>query len=594
MLRPERAAKRKSRDIMGVIRHSIVATAVVVGMSVWFGCSSSADDVSADESNLTGSTACKIFNNQTGKPITAAELQKLNDPIAKKLLEGKDCPGSYSAALKKLKGNDSRGCKDTLGGKQVDGLGTFLISETVAHLDDAKAEASTFRTIITKTCEDRKVDDMLFSGSASVAGVSDTNVEMIGKDSVSGVFNYYEVLDGGEWVFYGDSLDFIGDGYECKPSGFCVAKNSKKASSPTKKSCASCHVSGGLIMKELDAPWLHWTGEFAKGSEKVVEAHKATLGNQQTGEELELTVVRPSFEAYNDKRANFLASKGVAELVRPLFCTMDVNLSSGLVESHLIADKALAVEQLQADFDLYEELKKEVRQRINGLPASVTDTASPFTFPSRGEIDIAYGVALDRAKLVDNELLQDILSVDFTRPIFSGQRCALVESIQGKTAALDAKLADFAKQTDKNRKNALAAEIAKAIPALFKAALSAKPSRTPAEEKFLSNLTDPKATADAHKQTAEAFIRKCNTRLSPDVETDQARRKAALKEFMTYASHTRSVMRKDVIGFNGQDLLEGRGKDNKMVTDDIADSPNAFDPDECKLVLPPDAIKATK
>ncbi|MEN8197013.1 MAG: hypothetical protein ABFS30_10945, partial [Pseudomonadota bacterium] len=25
--------------------------------------------------------------------------------------------------------------------------------------------------------------------------------------------------------------------------------------------CAACHVGGGLIMKELDAPWLHWEGD---------------------------------------------------------------------------------------------------------------------------------------------------------------------------------------------------------------------------------------------------------------------------------------------------------------------------------------------
>jgi hypothetical protein len=186
------------------------------------------------------------------------------------------------------------------------------------------------------------------------------------------------------------------------------------------------------------------------------------------------------------------------------------------------------------------------------------------------------------------EFVQDVLNVDFTRPIFSGQRCGLVGAITGKTSTLDGKLASFAKETDTSKKDALAAEIAKALPTLFTDALKAKSSRKPAEEKLLTNLTDAAANAAAHKQAASNVLQKCNARLS---QGDATAKKAALKDIMTYASHVRSVMRKDVVGKNGQDLLEGRGKDNKMVTDNIQDNPNALDPETCELTLGPNQVK---
>lgn len=182
-----------------------------------------------------------------------------------------------------------------------------------------------------------------------------------------------------------------------------------------------------------------------------------------------------------------------------------------------------------------------------------------------------------------------MLSVDFTRPIFSGQRCSLLTTIDGKTAAVDAKLASFATEPDPQKRSSLAAAIAKDIADLFTEALRARVTRTPAEAQFLRNLTDPNADAAAHSQDATNFIAKCNARLTTG---SPAQQKAAMKDIMTYASHVRNVMRKDVVGFNGQDLLEGGGKDNKMVTDDIADNINALDPVECKLILPPTEVFA--
>ena len=587
---------------MSFLKHSTVALAVILGTSAWVGCSSEGDaEVGSDEGAVTGTT-CNIFNNQTGKPIAAAEFKLLNDPVAKQILGGTDpCPTSYRKILEKMKTTDSAGCEGNGGNDPATGLGTFLISETAALVSATAASSNGFRTVTNKTCGKRGPDGLLFSASAAKradgkSGAGDTSIEMIGKDEKTGVYNYYEVLPDNQWVFYGTSADFIGNGYDCKDSGFCVSKNSAKASSPSGKSCASCHVSGGLVMKELDNPWLHWTAGHPNGSEPVVADAKAELGNQLQGEDLELQVVRPSFAPYNDKRVDILASKGVAELLRPVFCTMDINLDSSFVGTSLLVDNELAPDPsffgaLGGDNTSYEELKKDasIKQRVNGQPASITDTASPFTYPSRGQIDTAYSKSLQAANLIDGEFASDVRNVDFTRPIFSGQRCSLLTSIAGKTAAIDSKLKAFAAETTKSKKDSLAKDIAKDIPALFKTALTAKAAKKPAEAKFLANLTDAKADAGAHSKEAGEFLTACNKRLS---EGTAASKKAALKDIMTFASHVRSVMRKDVVGINGQDLLEGRGRDNKMVTDSIPDNANALDPVGCKLVLPATDVTA--
>ncbi len=91
-----------------------------------------------------------------------------------------------------------------------------MISETAAFATESKASSDGYRTVVSKTCDKRGADGLLFSAFANIGGIGETSVEMIGKDATTGVYNYYEVLDGGQWVFYGNSFDFIGNGYTCK------------------------------------------------------------------------------------------------------------------------------------------------------------------------------------------------------------------------------------------------------------------------------------------------------------------------------------------------------------------------------------------
>jgi hypothetical protein len=159
-----------------------------------------------------------------------------------------------------------------------------------------------------------------------------------------------------------------------------------------------------------------------------------------------------------------------------------------------------------------------------------------------------------------------------------------VNVIQGKTAAVDAKLKAYGEAKTQQDKDTAAPGIAKDLVQLFKDALAAKGSRKPAEEQFNKFLTDATQNAAAHQASANAFFKACNDRLAAD-------KKGALKDILTYASHVRRVMRSDVVGFNGQDLLEGGGQDDKMTTDNLADTPNALNPKTCALDLGPNAVE---
>src|SRR5262249_9225946 len=85
------------------------------------------------------------------------------------------------------------------------------------------------------------------------------SIEIIAYDQTAGVFNYYtmpqskvvhgsrpihdHVGDDAQWELHGSSMDLAMKG---------------AATDGESRFCANCHPGGGLQMKELDSPWIHW------------------------------------------------------------------------------------------------------------------------------------------------------------------------------------------------------------------------------------------------------------------------------------------------------------------------------------------------
>ncbi len=354
--------------------------------------------------------------------------RSVDDPFAKAVLHAGDtCPTTFSEIMDKLRENDKEGCPE-----ERDGIETRVISETA----QAQGKATNYRAVITRTCNNRSTDGIVFSlfGLSATAAKLPEAVEIIALDETEGVFNYYET-DGSELNFFGSSKDML-----------------KGTGEGGDRRCAGCHAAGGLVMKELDTPWLHWEGHMdTPGAEALIKKHK-NLGSQTSGAELE-GLVKSANEKWNKTRIATLKAAGkVDELLKPLFCSTEFNLDNGSdfespvkggpggdelsqIPFDVLLDPQLkSFGSISVDFADYDAAIKANGQKLNGITGAV-DTVFDYVFPERAHIDNDYIDQLVAAGIINADFVKDVLMVDFTRPVFSDDRCALVAFAPTLTSA---------------------------------------------------------------------------------------------------------------------------------------------------------------
>jgi hypothetical protein len=416
---------------------AVASFAFVVAASAAVGCSGSSGDPAAesgDEQDLTAAK-CRVFSARTGRTMTKTTLATLKDPVAQILLNSGDtCPASLQDVVAKLRKLDVNGCADTAGQPPA-GTKTRLISERSQVL----GVPDSYRAVITRACDGRTEHGIFMSvfGIGAADKTLPQDVELIGEDKTRGVYDYY-ALEGGKWTFFGDSADFINDGYDCT-GGTC------KTVAAAKTRCAGCHTSGGLVMKELNSPWVHWEGDTnTPGAADMVTKFKDHFGSKADGINLESTVAAGNRDVWIPRKVELLKSKGVAELLRPLFCTTQVNLQASSASSSLSSLRNdFFLDPMFSKFDSvtvsntdYLEILGKNGQKIVGGDGAqlknkdgkpVIDTFFAFSYPERAGEDVDYVKALVSKGVIDDDFAKDVLSVDFTRPIFSAERCSLLE-----------------------------------------------------------------------------------------------------------------------------------------------------------------------
>ncbi|MBK8237761.1 MAG: hypothetical protein IPK74_19695 [Deltaproteobacteria bacterium] len=355
--------------------------------------------------------ACKkvVDESQRGRANVLAELQ---DPISVFVLRGGNgCPTSYKEAVAKLRENDKAGCESGAAA----GMSTRFVTET-GQLS-AGSLLQNFRLVNSRRCNSRNEWELLISlFGVPASGKLPASAELIAFDPEAKEFNYYEIA-GGQWHFFGSSSDFVaGKGGRCK----------------------GCHTGGGLVMKELDTPWMHWTGHFqTPGTNKVIDANKDDLGSESSGANMESLVNSGNREWTKTRVTNALnPAKGtVADLLRPLFCTVEVNIDNA------VDFDTSSMSSLPADFfldpqlksfgsigmkdDVYTAARTAAGNTVPGL--NQADTIFKFPFVERSKADNMYIDELKSRGVVDDDFVRDVLMVDFTRPVFSDARCALLE-----------------------------------------------------------------------------------------------------------------------------------------------------------------------
>ena len=259
-----------------------------------------------------GAAACLNFiQDASGLGRSAQEIAAHQDAIGQFVLTaGSSCPLTFKDIMAKLAQTDNAGCPSVP-------VQAVVVSET-AQLGGDKQ----FRTIVTRACGGRAQEDLFLSPPApiGVSGAAPSSVEIIAKDTTSGVFNYY-AAERGAWRFMGNSLDLVQNG----------------TGAGDERRCAACHTDGALNMKELHSPWNNWEGDTnTPGADQAITNLLTSLGvqsvsaanNKFNGIIME-SLVEQGNEAYNQKRAEFLKTQGAAAVLKPLFCTLQFNLEEG-------------------------------------------------------------------------------------------------------------------------------------------------------------------------------------------------------------------------------------------------------------------------
>jgi hypothetical protein len=387
-------------------------------------CSGSKCD-SLDDSEVPASPCDGVLldrsgrKNSDGSPIERV-AGRLGDPLATMVYRTEGgCPTSFADIMQKLQQEDAADCVDD-GFTATAGLNTRVVTEQ-AQLRDSKQGAG-YRTVTTRQCGNREAFGLIFSSFGVNPDRTDMpdGVEIMAFDQTDGVFNYYKEMNG-KMMFFGNSVDY-------------VTKGAEGPNLTDVRGCANCHTGGGMVMKELVSPWMHWEGDFfTPGAAELVSNRSDLLGMQGNGIEMESLTIAGN-EAWNQTRIELMRSQGtVQDLLRPLFCPVEVNVANGsssFVASGMLADPTLGflslfLENFEAAEAGYQALLEAINQRVPGHPGK-RDTVAPLSHIERAGADQAYVRSLIELGIVNRQFVKDVLMVDFTRPVFSDDRCDLL------------------------------------------------------------------------------------------------------------------------------------------------------------------------
>jgi hypothetical protein len=187
-------------------------------------------------------------------------------------------------------------------------------------------------------------------------------------------------------------------------------------------------------------------------------------------------------------------------MLEPLFCTVQVNLNnsggSSSIPGNLMASGRNKISVSGKSFSA-----TQLTTALNAIGSKVpgvtgNELTTPFIALEPSHEDESYLQALVALKVLDDKLIQDVLMVDFTRPVLSDDRCGLLTFVPDLAPA-DRKTAKI--------KDAI-------IKALEKADAAAG---SPAAQ-LLSHLK----TAKDHQATLTAYGAKCEARTAPTMLRD--------------------------------------------------------------------------
>lgn len=318
--------------------------------------------------------------------------------------------------------------------------------------------------------KDTATDPDLLLSTTSEADDPQALLQLIAWSETQGVFHFFERL-GGRWVWAGSSLDAL--------------RPASRGLGPF-----DSHVNGGLVMKELKFPWVHWHSQSRSIDRGLLFPTPALASNplfaKLEGAQVLEVVVQRGIRRWTRRRMQHdLQGNQLVNLrwyMRQVLWTTSVNLASSdaIARELPMLEELLLPESFLLDVDGFRAVATAMGDDIDLLPVSALNVSStayraalqalgmhvaaaPGGPSVPGDTDFAFVVperafedTVVLAQLIVQEVLSPrlalcLLAVDFCNPVFSPQRAALLDlvpeaiGVGDQGAALDATVIDAAR-----------------------------------------------------------------------------------------------------------------------------------------------------
>lgn len=211
----------------------------------------------------------------------------------------------------------------------------------------------------------------------------------------------------------------------------------------TRLRCSGCHGAGGPIMKELDQPHNDWWEPKRKlnfGGHKPDAVLQDILETLVAPEQLSKRVLLGLNKLnFNEKLHQKKGALSLQELLRPLFCPVELNLMSDMYPNDEVQSKVSIPIEFFIDSRFLPDQKNQsiiisrafYEEALNVLGSHfpetyLQDADHAWLTPVKAKSDKLAVDNLIKNKVIDTKFMLDVLDIDRTNPVFSSTRCSLL------------------------------------------------------------------------------------------------------------------------------------------------------------------------
>jgi len=265
-------------------------------------------------------------------------------------------------------------------------------------------------------------------------------IELIAWDQEAQWYDFYELrgLNNAEtrWFYRGNSGDALLD------NQYLYRDNPKdKPKFGKRMRCSACHNSGGPIMKEIKLPHNDWWDNASQlpflpnHPDETVELLVNSLVDAPVFAAEVETGIKRTFQSEGLKQLRQKLS--LQERLRPLFCTTEINIESAQgnwsIPSAFWLNPLLGHLNVELSKTSYQDLLEKYNMHFPETDFRDADHA--WLTPVKGRNDLLAIKQLVKEKTITLEFAQSVLMIDFAHPVFSSERCGLLQFIPAQDDA---------------------------------------------------------------------------------------------------------------------------------------------------------------